>query len=431
MEPAGGGAGAAVARRRFRPVQARVRAALREAGLPRASPGLALLAFNLGRLRAGRLRGCGVGVARRRPTPAGRCPPGRRVLVYAMGTLAAYWCCQRAAAWLGAWAAGPRRDGVGVARLPQSEPLDLRSPLAKRRPPGSEGHAMAKAPATGRLTTWAADSESRVVEFVRSTLGPLALMLVTPPAAVVFWIVCNFEPFDGALVPLLGAEGWRAVARHFPRPTWDAVSVVLVFAAFEAALLRWLPGPTYLGPITPAGNRPRYKLNGVAAWIVSHAAFFGGSYGLGLFNAGIVYDEFGPMLITLVVFALLFCLFLYVKGRHAPTSEDRSVSGNVVWDYYWGIELHPELFGVNLKQLVNCRLSMMGWSLIVCSFAAKQAEIGDHVSNTMLVSAAITVVYLFKFFWWESGYSRPRHHARPSGSTSAGGCWPGCRRSTR
>jgi 7-dehydrocholesterol reductase len=49
---------------------------------------------------------------------------------------------------------------------------------------------------------------------------------------------------------------------------------------------------------------------------------------------------------------------------------------------------------------------MMGWSLIVCSFAAKQAELdpAGHVSNAMLVSAALTVIYLLKFFWWESGY---------------------------
>ena len=41
----------------------------------------------------------------------------------------------------------------------------------------------------------------------------------------------------------------------------------------------------------------------------------------------------GAILITLVVFALLFCLFLYFKGRYLPTSEDRSVSGNFVWAY--------------------------------------------------------------------------------------------------
>lgn len=243
-----------------------------------------------------------------------------------------------------------------------------------------------------------------MVEFVRSRLGPLLLILSTPPAAILFWIACTFPPFDGSLLPLLTVEGWRSVIEHFPSPSIAAAKIVLVFAVLEALLLQWLPGKDFYGPITPAGNRPRYKLNGIAAWFVTHALFFGCSYGLGLFDAGIVWDRFGSILITLVLFALVFCLFLYVKGRAWPTSDDRSVSGNFLWDFYWGIELHPELFGVNLKQLINCRISMMGWSLIVCSFAAKQAELSGYVSNSMLVSVTITVVYLFKFFWWESGY---------------------------
>ena len=257
-----------------------------------------------------------------------------------------------------------------------------------------------------KLTTWAAGSESHVVELIRTTLGPLLLILVTPPAAIIFWIVCTFEPFNGALSPLLTGAGWHSVVAHWPWPSKSAAAIILVFVVLQGMLLQWLPGAIFEGPITPNGNRPRYKLNGVAAWFVTHALFFGCSFGLHLFNAGIVWDHFGEILATLVLFALIFCVFLYFKGRYWPSSEDRSVSGNFIWDYYWGVELHPTLFGVNLKQLINCRLSMMGWSVIVCAFAAKQAELdpGGHLSNSMLVSVAITVIYLFKFFWWESGY---------------------------
>ena len=241
---------------------------------------------------------------------------------------------------------------------------------------------------------------------VKTTLGPLLIICSTPPAAIIFWIVCTFEPFNGSLMPLLTAEGWRSVAAHWPWPSASAAAIILIFVVLQGLLLQWLPGKNFEGPITPAGNRPRYTLNGIPAWFVTHTLFFGGAYGLQLFTAGIVWDHFGAILATLVLFALVFCLFLYFKGRYWPTSEDRSISGNFIWDYYWGIELHPTLFGVNLKQLINCRLSMMGWSLIVCSFAAKQAELdpAGHVSTAMLVSVAITVIYLLKFFWWESGY---------------------------
>ena len=253
------------------------------------------------------------------------------------------------------------------------------------------------------LTTWAAPSASAIGDVIRTTIGPLLLILLTPPAAIVFWIVCTFEPFDGSLLPLLSRDGWQAVARHWPWPSLPAAIVIFSFAALQLALLRWLPGETFCGPITPAGTRPQYKLNGVAAWLVTHTLLFAG-HGLGLLRAGFVWDIFGEMLATLVLFALAFCLFLYLKGRYAPTSPDRSVSGNFIWDYYWGVELHPKAFGIELKQLINCRISMMGWSVLVCAFALKQAELSGSISNAMLVSAGITVLYLFKFFWWESGY---------------------------
>jgi 7-dehydrocholesterol reductase len=253
------------------------------------------------------------------------------------------------------------------------------------------------------LTTWAATSERPWVRFLRTSLGPLLLMLSTPPAALLAFGVCRH--LDGSVSRLLTAEGWRILIENWPMPTARAALMLADFAAFQLVLLRVLPGSEFLGPVTPTGARPRYRQNGVLAWAVTHGAFFGLSLGAGLFSAGILWDELGPMLMTLVPFALAFCLFLYLKGRFAPTSTDRSVTGNFLWDYYWGVELHPTLFGLNLKQLINCRISMMGWSLLVCSFAAKQGELlGGAPTPGMLVSAAILVLYLFKFFWWETGY---------------------------
>lgn len=257
-----------------------------------------------------------------------------------------------------------------------------------------------------KLTTWAADSESPLVQFIRTSLGPLLLILLTPPVAILFWIICTFPPFDGSMAPLVTVNGWIAILAHVPGPSWIAASIILIFLSVEIILLQGLPGRIFEGPIAPGGNRPRYKLNGLSAWLLTHILFFASSFGLHLFRAGIIWDHFGEIVVTLILFAFLFCLFLYWKGRSWPTSDDRSISGNIIWDFYWGIELHPTIFGINLKQLINCRFSMMGWSVIVCSFAARQAELNPsgHISNSMLVSAALMVIYVFKFFYWESGY---------------------------
>lgn len=52
-----------------------------------------------------------------------------------------------------------------------------------------------------------------------------------------------------------------------------AWKIILVFTVFELALMRILPGKTFNGPITPKGNVPVYKDNGVLAFIVTMATF--------------------------------------------------------------------------------------------------------------------------------------------------------------
>src|SRR4051812_35844025 len=102
-----------------------------------------------------------------------------------------------------------------------------------------------------KLTTWAGESSHPVLRFLRTTLAPLLLMLVTPPAAVVFWIVCTH--LDGSLMRLFTREGLRTALAHFPLPEWRAAAIIAVFLAVELVLLKALPGKTYYGPLSPTG----------------------------------------------------------------------------------------------------------------------------------------------------------------------------------
>ena len=253
-----------------------------------------------------------------------------------------------------------------------------------------------------KLTTWAAKSQSRAVEAVRTLVVPLLLMLVTPPTAIALWICCRY--LDGEISRLPTIEGWQQLVTHWPWPTLTAAEIILGFVLLQIVLLRLLPGRIYQGPVTPMGNRPRYKLNGVAAYLTTHGLLFGLWLGLGWPRPSMVWDHFGAILATLVLLALALCVLLYVKGTRFPSSTDHSRSGNVIWDFFWGTELHPTLGGINLKQLVNCRVSMTGWSVIVVCFAWKQVELYGELSSSMAVCVAVQWIYLLKFFWWESGY---------------------------
>ena len=237
--------------------------------------------------------------------------------------------------------------------------------------------------------------------FFRAWVAPAGLVLATPPLVVVLWMTCAH--FDGSIVEFATTVTAARFWQLFPRPTARAAAILMGWFVAQGMLLAFLPGTKHLGPPTPTGQQPTYRSNGVSAWFVTHGSLLAG-WRLGLWSPATLYRELGPMLVILNASALAFCVFLYWKGRYYPSSTDAVWTRQWAFDFFQGTELHPTLFGINLKQLVNCRISMMGWSVLLASFAGAQYEIEGRLSSGMAVSAGLLVAYLFKFFWWERGY---------------------------
>lgn len=239
------------------------------------------------------------------------------------------------------------------------------------------------------------------IPILRRVLGPFFLMTITPWAAITVWIIPTY--FDGSLTTFFKA-GWREWISLIPYPRVYAIKIILGFILFEWILLWLLPGKKGYGPITPKGNQPIYKFNGVLAWMVSHILLFGLAYPLGILDPIMIYHSYGSILVTLTLGAFFFCILLYVKGRLFPSSSDNIYTGYLLFDFFQGIELYPVFLNTSLKQLINCRVSMMGWSsvFIICLLA--QWELYGKISTSMITSVVIVVIYLFKFFVWERGY---------------------------
>ena len=218
-------------------------------------------------------------------------------------------------------------------------------------------------------------------------------------AAPLMWYTCT--AWTGSLGAMLSHMDLKTAWRAWPRPTWDAAKLVVGFAALELLLLKLLPGRVRAGPITPAGTRAMYKDNGAQAWAVTHLLVVPLVWRTGAAPATATYDNFGAILTVCSLSALALCLVLYWRG---PSSADGGRTGNPVFDYFWGVELHPRLFGVDLKQLVNCRLGMMSWCAIVWWFAAAQVARHGRISSAMWVVVTLQTAYVVKFFFWEAGY---------------------------
>lgn len=239
----------------------------------------------------------------------------------------------------------------------------------------------------------------------RKFWGPLMLVGIPPIFVHIMWHT-NYN-CDGSFARMF-SEMLENPAEQLPRAFLTpldpmAWQIIAVYVVVQAALMRLVPGKEYIGPTTNCGNVPVYKANGVQAYICSILLFLAGQQA-GLYNGGVIYNHFGHLLPSMNLLALAFCGFLYIKGRVFPSSTDSGHTGNPIFDYYWGTELYPRIFGWDVKQFTNCRFGMVFWPLSTISYAFAQHERYGYVADSMWVNMVLQLIYCTKFFMWETGY---------------------------
>ena len=257
---------------------------------------------------------------------------------------------------------------------------------------------------------WSRSSKRNEVTYTKgNTIFTPFLVCVCPFFAMV--LSYTIVELDGKLSTLLKVISKEGIVHLFCKAwlpfilgSYEAWKFIIPFALYQLILMKVLPGKLTKGPVTPAGNVPIYKANGFLSFSVTMTTFFILTY-FRVFNPAEVYDHYLEIIGALNLMSLLFCGFLCIKGCYFPSSTDSGSSGNVVFDYYWGCELYPRIFGWDVKQFTNCRFGLMGWAVLVLCYAAKQQE-AYGLSDSMVVSVVLQLIYIAKFFHWEMGYMK-------------------------
>mmetsp|Transcript_38076 Transcript_38076/g.151154 ORF Transcript_38076/g.151154 Transcript_38076/m.151154 type:complete len:441 (-) Transcript_38076:239-1561(-) len=242
---------------------------------------------------------------------------------------------------------------------------------------------------------------------VRNYIGPMFIMTWSIPFAIL-QVYCHIHEggtISGLIESVSSGRALQIVGEELQKNGWNAFVMLACFMAFELVLLLGLPGKKYDGPKTIMGHVPKYRDTGLTAYIITLLTAYLISEQLGWFNLAKVYDYYLAAIVEMNLFALVFCLFLYIKGRTFPSSVDNHFDGIFVADYYRGIELYPRIGKhFDIKMFTNCRFGMMTWPLLPLCFAAKQRELYGEISNSMWLSVALQLIYCAKFFYWERGY---------------------------
>lgn len=218
--------------------------------------------------------------------------------------------------------------------------------------------------------------------------------------AVVYYVYFCVAFNAGALLP--GAESDWAGFLSAIVPTFQALAVYLGWFAFQALLHIVLPGRVVEGLPLEDGSRLRYRMNGLAAMLVSFVALALGHAG-GWFTLSWVHDHFGAVLSAVTLFSYAFALFLYFWGKARPGGPSK-LSGNFLVDYFFGPALNPRVppvTGFDFKFFCESRPGLIGWMVINAGLALTQYERHGFISLAMWIVLGLQLFYIVHYFWAE------------------------------
>ncbi|KAH9738434.1 Delta(14)-sterol reductase [Citrus sinensis] len=169
---------------------------------------------------------------------------------------------------------------------------------------------------------------------------------------------------------------------HAIIPSVDSAAILITFLTYLAIAGSILPGKVVPGAVLQDGTRLHYRCNGLFALTLLVALLGFGAY-----------MNFISATVTSA---------LYVAGcrsRNKSSSLKPHVTGNLIHDWWFGIQLNPQFMAIDLK-FFFVRAGMMGWLLINLSVLAKSIQDGT-LCRSMILYQLFCAAYILDYFIYE------------------------------
>ncbi|MED6160133.1 hypothetical protein PIB30_048507 [Stylosanthes scabra] len=162
-------------------------------------------------------------------------------------------------------------------------------------------------------------------------------------------------------------------------PSWNSAYLLLGFFAYLAIVGSIVPGKLVPGAVLADGTRLHYRCNGLVSLLLL-VALLGISAKMG----------FVSPTVTLALY------FAGCKSRSKGSSLKPHITGSLIHDWWFGIQLNPQFMGIDLK-FFFVRAGMMGWLLINLSVLAKSIQDGT-LSTSMILFQLFCALYILDYF---------------------------------
>ncbi|XP_015898691.4 delta(14)-sterol reductase isoform X2 [Ziziphus jujuba] len=176
-------------------------------------------------------------------------------------------------------------------------------------------------------------------------------------------------------------------------PSWNSVAMLCGFFLYLAIVGSILPGQVVPGVILPDGTRLHYRCNGLVLLILL-VALLGIAAKMDMISLTAISDRGLELLSTTFLFSFLATLVLFAAGcksNNRGSSLKPHVTGNLIHDWWFGIQLNPQFLGIDLKA------GMMGWLLINLSVLARSVQ-DATINRSMILYQLFCVLYILDYF---------------------------------
>lgn len=176
----------------------------------------------------------------------------------------------------------------------------------------------------------------------------------------------------------------------------------LGYYGFSLVLYRLLPGYQVDGiALKRSGKKLRYHFNGfVSALVTLSLLAFGTLYGGPNFAVWtFINDNYVQILTVNIIISYVLATYVYVRSFSVPTPSSKKATttrelaeggatGNVIYDWYIGRELNPQIqlpmIGqIDIKSWCELRPGMLGWAILDIAFIMKQWSTYGYITDSI------------------------------------------------
>ncbi|CAB4290262.1 unnamed protein product [Prunus armeniaca] len=138
---------------------------------------------------------------------------------------------------------------------------------------------------------------------------------------------------------------------HLLIPSCNSVVILALFFAYLAIAGSILPGKVVPGATLPDGSRLHYRCNGLLSLLLL-IGLLGFGAKMDFVSLTAISDRGFELLSTTFLFSVLVTLVLYAAGcksSNRGSSLKPHVTGNLLHDWWFGIQLNPQFMGIDLN----------------------------------------------------------------------------------